>query len=84
MNATLMHDSFRPIPALAAAALLAGCATPAPEAPAPVDFRQTIQTAEKAVFPALVYIRVVRKDLSSGKDEAPARTRRASSPAAAS
>ena len=64
-----MHDSFRPLSALAAAALLAGCATPAPEAPAPVDFRQTIQTAEKAVFPALVYIRVVRKDLSSGKDE---------------
>ena len=64
-----MHDSIPPLSALAAAALLAGCATPAPEAPAPVDFRQTIQTAEKAVFPALVYIRVVRKDLSSGKDE---------------
>ena len=56
------------LPALAAAALLAGgCATP--PAAEPIDFRETIQTAEKAVFPALVYIRVVCKDLSSGKDE---------------
>ena len=50
-----------------AAALLAGCASPPAERP--IDFRDTIQAAEKAVFPSLAYIRVVRKDLSSGKDE---------------
>ena len=58
----------RILPLLAAAALLAGCAS-APPAAAPADFRDTIETAQRAVFPALVYIRVVRKDLSSGKDE---------------
>ena len=58
----------RILPLLAAAALLAGCAS-APPAAAPADFRETIETAQRAVFPALVYIRVVRKDLSSGKDE---------------
>ena len=57
-----------PLPLLAAAALLAGCAS-APPAAAPADFRDTIEKAQHAVFPALVYIRVVRKDLSSGKDE---------------
>jgi len=56
------------LPLLAAAALLAGCAS-APPAAAPADFRDTIERAQHAVFPALVYIRVVRKDLSSGKDE---------------
>ena len=55
------------LPLLAAAALLAGCASAPPAAS--VDFRETIETAQRAVFPALVYIRVVRKDLSSGKDE---------------
>ncbi len=57
------------IPAFAAAAILAGGCASVPSAPESIDFRETIQTAEKAVFPALVYIRVVCKDLSSGKDE---------------
>ena len=57
------------LPALAAAALLAGGCASVPSAPESIDFRETIQKAEKAVFPALVYIRVVCKDLSSGKDE---------------
>ena len=56
------------LPLLAAAALLSGCAT-VPSAPEAIDFRETIETAQRAVFPALVYIRVVCKDLSSGKDE---------------
>ena len=56
------------LPTACAAALLAGCAAPPREA-ASIDFRETIQTAERAVFPALAYIRVVRKDLSDGKDE---------------
>ena len=56
------------LPLLAAAALLAGCAAPR-AAERPIDFRDTIQAAEKAVFPSLAYIRVVRKDLSGGKDE---------------
>ena len=59
---------MKTFPLLAAAALLSGCAT-VPSAPEAVDFRETIETAQRAVFPALVYIRVVRKDLSSGKDE---------------
>ena len=57
------------LPAFAAAALLAGGCASVPSAPESIDFRETIQKAEKAVFPALVYIRVVCKDLSSGKDE---------------
>ena len=55
------------LPLFAASALLAGCASPPAESP--IDFRDTIQAAEKAVFPSLAYIRVVCKDLSSGKDE---------------
>ncbi len=51
--------------ACGAVLVAAGCAT----APAPVDFRETIQTAERAVFPTLAYIRVVRTDLSEGKNE---------------
>lgn len=66
MMARMKNTAFSVFAAVAV--LAAGCAS-LPPAPEPVDFRETIQTAEKAVFPALVYIRVVRKDLSSGKDE---------------
>lgn len=66
MMARMKNTAFSAFAAVAV--LAAGCAS-VPPAPEPVDFRETIQTAEKAVFPALVYIRVVRKDLSSGKDE---------------
>ena len=47
--------------ALAAALALGGCVAP--------DFRGTVSEAKDAVFPSLVYIRVVMKDLEGGKDE---------------
>lgn len=66
MMARMKNTAFSAFAAVAV--LAAGCAS-LPPAPETIDFRETIQAAEKAVFPALVYIRVVRKDLSSGKDE---------------
>ena len=54
--------------ALAAALATGGCATP--------DFRGTVSEAKDAVFPSLVYIRVVMKDLEGGKNEKAGRTRR--------
>ena len=47
--------------ALAAMLAVGGCMTP--------DFRGTVSEAKDAVFPSLVYIRVVMKDLDSGKNE---------------
>ena len=47
--------------ALAAALAAGGCMAP--------DFRGTVSEAKDAVFPSLVYIRVVIKDLEGGKDE---------------
>ena len=47
---------------LAAALAFGGCA-------APPDFRGTVSEAKDAVFPSLVYVRVVMKDLEGGKDE---------------
>ncbi len=54
--------------------LLAGCATP-PETADPryeVGFQQVVRSAGNKVFPALVYIRVVRDDLESGRSSAAA------------
>ncbi len=48
---------------LAAAAALAGCMNPA------ADFRDTVKEAKDAVFPSLVYIRVITEDASGGKLE---------------
>ena len=45
--------------------LLAGCRTPLESG----DFREVILKARRKVFPTLVYIRVVREALESGKDE---------------
>lgn len=60
-----MHGKEKLLTACCAALFAVGCTT----APVPVDFRETIQTAEQAVFPTLAYIRVVRTDLSEGKNE---------------
>ena len=46
---------------LAVALAAGGCMAP--------DFRGTVSEAKDAVFPSLVYIRVVIKDLEGGKDE---------------
>ena len=48
------------VPALGALLMACGCATP--------DFRGTVSDAKDAVFPSLVYIRVVMRDLDGGKD----------------
>ena len=48
---------------LVALAGVAGCLTPAP------DFRETVAEAKRAVFPSLVYVRVVTEDRYDGKLE---------------
>ena len=48
---------------LAVAYFTTGCVSTTP------DFRQTIRVAEEKVFPTLVYIRVVCKELSDGKNQ---------------
>ena len=53
----------RHIAVLAAACAMAGCVNPA------ADFRDTVRSAKDAVFPSLVYIRVVTEDASGGKLE---------------
>ncbi len=58
----MTYDMRRLAPAVLACALaVCGCTTP--------DFRGTVSEAKDAVFPSLVYIRVVIKDLEGGKDE---------------
>ena len=49
--------------AVCCAALLAGCATHV------VDFRDTVSEATSAVFPSLVYVRVITEDRYDGKLE---------------
>ena len=49
--------------AFAAIVLLCGCVV------GPVDFRDTIRGAKSAVFPALVYVRVITEGTSDGKIE---------------
>ena len=49
---------------LACAALVAGCLGPRQQS----DFRDVVLQAKSKVFPSLVYVRVVCKDLDDGKD----------------
>ena len=50
--------------ALLFAFFAAGCASPGPDMP---DFRDVVSAAKEAVFPSLVYVRVITEDVSDGK-----------------
>src|SRR5262245_63746696 len=50
-----------------AAAGAASAAPPLDDAKAPLDFERGIATAKERVFPALVFVRPVQEDLSSGE-----------------
>ena len=47
-------------------ALTAAEAVALPKKP-PIDFEKLIETAKRKVYPALVYVKPIRKDLSSGE-----------------
>ena len=57
-----MRNLLRLTLGLATAATAVGCATRP-------DFRDTVSDAKAAVFPSLVYVRTVMRNLGSGKDE---------------
>jgi S1-C subfamily serine protease len=62
----------RIVAGLLVAATAAGAASAAPpleDGKAPLDFERVIATAKARVFPALVFVRPVQEDLSSGKKQ---------------
>ena len=61
-----MKNPSATVAAIASILMIAGCASTGPDIP---DFREVVSAAKEAVFPSLVYVRVVTEGVSDGKIE---------------